>query len=60
MEEQAIHETSLYRRQGGRAALMKFYEERTMADYQAYCKANHLNQILYFKSDGEKEIIQID
>lgn len=60
MEEQAIHETTLYRRQGGRAALMKFYEERNMEDYQIYCKTHHLKQILYLKKDGEKEIIQID
>ena len=59
MEEQAIHETMLYRKQGGRAALMKFYEERTMDDYKNYCKANQLQQILYLKQDGEKEIIQI-
>ena len=59
MEEMAIHETMAYRKQGGRAALMKFYEERTMADYQAYCRANQFNQILYLKRDGEKEIIQI-
>jgi len=59
MEEQAIHETMLYRKQGGRASLMKFYEERTMADYMNYCKVNQYNQILYLKQDGEKEIIQI-
>ena len=59
MEETAIHETMVYRKQGGRAALMKFYEERTMAEYMDYCRANQLNQILYLKKDGEKEIIQI-
>ncbi|MBE5956568.1 MAG: ATP phosphoribosyltransferase regulatory subunit [Lachnospiraceae bacterium] len=59
MEETAIHETMLYRRQGGRAALMKFYEERTLADYKDYCKSNQFHQILYLKGDGEKEIIQI-
>ena len=59
MEETAIRETTAYRKQGGRAALMKFYEERTMAEYQSYCRANQLNQILYLKQDGEKEIIQI-
>ncbi len=59
MEETAIKETSSYRKQGGRAALMKFYEERRMTDYTAYCKAHQITQILYIKSDGEKEIIQI-
>ena len=59
MEEQAIHETMLYRKQGGRAALMKFYEERTMVEYADYCRTNQFNQILYLKKDGEKEIIQI-
>lgn len=60
MEEQAIRETSLYRAQGGRAALMKFYKERTLTDYQTYCRIHHLKQILYLKKDGEKEIIRID
>lgn len=60
MEEQAIRETSLYRAQGGRAALMKFYKERTLTDYQTYCRMHHLKQILYLKKDGEKEIIRID
>lgn len=59
MEQNAIRETLTYRKQGGRAALMKFYEERTMAEYITYCKANQLNHIFYLKKDGEKEIIQI-
>ena len=57
MHLQAVKEAVKMRSQGKKAALMCRQAEKTLDDYRAYAKRNHMPEIRYFGEDGSVSAI---